>query len=132
MHLAGLSAPRVGSASREDGVSLSILTRTHLQPFSFASREYLRALLVGKEVAFNVTHTVPGVSLLYPMISPNRQQPTDREYGTLQIAPAQAGGPPQDVSNLIVKNGWAKVREHGGEGDEAIRCVNPQCKLRLG
>lgn len=32
----------------------------HLQPFSFAAREYLRPMLVGKLVQYNVTHTVEG------------------------------------------------------------------------
>lgn len=50
LHVAGISAPRMGSMARED------------EPFSFASREYLRTLLVGKEVGFNITHTLPATS----------------------------------------------------------------------
>lgn len=46
---------------------------------------------------------------------------TDREYGTVFAAPASPGGPPQDIAMLAVANGWAKVRDQGGEGEEAVR-----------
>lgn len=45
----------------------------------------------------------------------------DREYGAVYAAPTTAGGPPQDVALLAVREGWAKVREGGGEGEEAVR-----------
>lgn len=37
------------------------------------------------------------------------------------MAPLQPGGPAQDVAMLVVANGWAKVREGGGEGEELVR-----------
>lgn len=37
------------------------------------------------------------------------------------MAPLQPGGPPQDVAMVVVANGWAKVREGGGEGEELVR-----------
>lgn len=46
LHLAAISAPRMGSSTRED------------ESFAFASREYLRALLVNKEVFISVLHSV--------------------------------------------------------------------------
>jgi staphylococcal nuclease domain-containing protein 1 len=45
----------------------------------------------------------------------------DREYGIIKIAPATPGGPPQDVAMLVVANGFAKVRDSVGEGEEAVR-----------
>ncbi|WVR05260.1 hypothetical protein IAU60_002272 [Kwoniella sp. DSM 27419] len=98
LHIAGIQAPRLGSTTRED------------EPYSFSSREYLRAMLVGKEVAFTVTHSL------------NSNGPSqDREFVTLLIAPAGPGQPPQDVASLILAQGWAKMRDGVGEGDEAVR-----------
>ncbi|WVF72237.1 hypothetical protein IAT40_007049 [Kwoniella sp. CBS 6097] len=98
LHIAGISAPRLGSSTRED------------EPYSFSAREYLRALLVGKEVAFTVTHSLssngPG---------------QDREFVSLLIAPAGPGLPPQEVAALVLAQGWAKMRDGVGEGDEAVR-----------
>lgn len=37
------------------------------------------------------------------------------------MAPLQPGGPPQDVAMVVIANGWAKVREGGGEGEELVR-----------
>ncbi|WWD01433.1 hypothetical protein V866_008377 [Kwoniella sp. B9012] len=96
LHLAGIQSPRLGSTTRED------------EPFAFSAREYLRALLVGKEVAYNVTHSVSSSG-------------QEREFVSLFIAPAGPGQPPQDVATLVVSNGWAKLRDGMGEGEEAVR-----------
>ena len=45
----------------------------------------------------------------------------DREFANILIAPAGPGQPPQDVASLIVSNGWAKLRDGVGEGEEAVR-----------
>lgn len=50
-------------------------------------------------------------------------QDRDREFANVFIAPAGPGQPPQELALLIVSNGWAKVRDGVGEGDEAVRCV---------
>lgn len=50
LHIAGLSAPRLGSMARED------------EAFAYSSREFLRTLVVGKEVAFTITHTISNQS----------------------------------------------------------------------
>jgi hypothetical protein len=47
----------------------------------------------------------------------------DREYGIIYAAPVSPGGPPQDIAMMVVSNGWAKVREAGGEGEDAVRSV---------
>jgi staphylococcal nuclease domain-containing protein 1 len=49
----------------------------------------------------------------------------EREFANFQIAPAGPGQPPQDVAQLIVAAGWAKVRDGVGEGEEAVRYVLP-------
>ncbi len=43
-------------------VTLNPVCSLMIQPHSFSSREFLRALLVGKEVAVNVTHSLDGSS----------------------------------------------------------------------
>jgi endonuclease YncB( thermonuclease family) len=48
LHLASLSSPRLGSAQRED------------EPYAFEAREFVRKLVVGKEVAFKVATSVGG------------------------------------------------------------------------
>ncbi|KAJ9108141.1 hypothetical protein QFC19_002609 [Naganishia cerealis] len=103
IHLAGVSAPRLGSMSRED------------EPFAFASREFLRPQLVGKLVQYQIVHTVEASK------TATNGAPVDREYGIIKMAPLQPGGQPQDVAMVVVANGWAKVREGGGEGEELIR-----------
>lgn len=48
----------------------------------------------------------------------------EREFVTLLLAPPGPGQPPIDVSQLIIANGWAKVRDGVGEGEEAVRYVH--------
>ncbi|KIK67322.1 hypothetical protein GYMLUDRAFT_37413 [Collybiopsis luxurians FD-317 M1] len=67
LHLADVSAPRMGSSNRED------------EPWAFESREFLRVLAVGKEVSFLSTHSLP----------PNEDVPRDlgsAEIGGLDLA----------------------------------------------
>ncbi|KII92084.1 hypothetical protein PLICRDRAFT_50514 [Plicaturopsis crispa FD-325 SS-3] len=47
LHLADITAPRIGSSTRED------------EPWAFESREFLRAQAVGKEISFTSTHSLP-------------------------------------------------------------------------
>jgi len=47
LHLADVTAPRLGSSTRED------------EPWAFESREFLRAFTVGKEISFTSTHSLP-------------------------------------------------------------------------
>ncbi|RDB25021.1 Nuclease domain-containing protein 1 [Hypsizygus marmoreus] len=47
LHLADVTAPRLGTSSRED------------EPWAFESREFLRAFAVGKEISFVSTHSLP-------------------------------------------------------------------------
>jgi staphylococcal nuclease domain-containing protein 1 len=47
LHLADISAPRLGTTTRED------------EPWAFESREFLRTLAVGKEISFTSIHSLP-------------------------------------------------------------------------
>lgn len=79
--LASLVAPRM---ARRDGRD---------EPFAFASREFLRRLLIGKQVKFRVEYAVQSIG---------------REFGQVYVG---------DVNAAVesVANGWAKVRVGGGD-----------------
>ncbi|KAH7913925.1 hypothetical protein BJ138DRAFT_1215342 [Hygrophoropsis aurantiaca] len=80
LHLADVTAPRMGNTTRED------------EPWAFESRDFLRALAVGKEISFTSTHSLP----------PNDE--VTRDFGTGDI-----GG--LDLTSEMLKNGWAKTKE---------------------
>ncbi|KAF5354669.1 hypothetical protein D9756_005374 [Leucocoprinus leucothites] len=84
LHLADLNAPRLGTQSREDEASYL--------PWAFESREFLRALVVGKEVSFASIHSLPS----------NDDVPRD-------IGTAEVNG--LDLASEILKSGWAKLKE---------------------
>ncbi|KAG0060709.1 hypothetical protein BGZ90_003919 [Linnemannia elongata] len=72
-----IQAPKLGNKDRAD------------EPFAFAARNYLRKLLVGKEVMFRVDYTVPS---------------TGREYGAIFLNQ-------ENIAHMLVREGWADVRE---------------------
>lgn len=41
--------------------------------------------------------------------------PSGGEFATILSAPPGPGQPPQDVAQLVVSNGWAKVRDNASE-----------------
>ncbi|KAI8374206.1 uncharacterized protein BYT42DRAFT_575441 [Radiomyces spectabilis] len=77
--LSNVQAPRLGNTNRDD------------EPFAFGSREFLRRLLVGKEVTFVPEYTVTTTN-------------PPREYGSIWINGS-------NVTELGLQNGWLKVRE---------------------
>ncbi|KAL5174137.1 Ribonuclease TUDOR 1 [Glycine soja] len=83
--LSSLMAPRL---ARRGGVD---------EPFAWESREFLRKLCIGKEVAFRVDYTVPSIN---------------RDFGTVFIGD-------KNVAMLVVSAGWAKIREQGQQKGEA-------------
>lgn len=85
-------APRLASL-RKDPAQES-------QPFAFESREFLRRLLVGKEIQFVVHHTTP----------------SGREYGSVKV-----NG--EDVVELCVAAGWCSVREDGRYSEAELEVV---------
>lgn len=90
-HIAEVTAPRLGSSQRDD------------EPFAFESREYLRALTVGKEITFESTYSLPT----------NDNVPRDVGIVTLNG---------QDLTIELLKNGWAKLKENKREAtDEDIQ-----------
>lgn len=110
LHLAGLTAGRVGNRDRPDEVSgggkssyVSSSLISVPQPFAFEGREFLRALLVGKQVLFNVSHTISSTT---PPL----------EFGT--VTAKSSSGEDIDVATAVVTAGWAKVRESRGNADE--------------
>ncbi|KAF9352123.1 hypothetical protein BGX34_000166 [Mortierella sp. NVP85] len=72
-----IQAPKLGNKDRPD------------EPFAFAARNFLRKLLVGKEVMFRVDYSVPS---------------TGREFGALYLNQ-------ENVAHTLVREGWADVRE---------------------
>ncbi|KAJ3335235.1 hypothetical protein HDU93_006087, partial [Gonapodya sp. JEL0774] len=73
-------------------------------PHAFATREHLRRLLVGKEVAFRVDYTT----------ATNK-----REFGALYLPPNQAVGGEQNVTRIAVTEGWLKVKPAEGKSEKA-------------
>ncbi|KAL0937382.1 tudor domain-containing protein [Colletotrichum truncatum] len=99
-----LTAPNNPKA--EKTFSLAYVTAPRLskdgdEPFAFQSREYLRELVVGKQIQCTVAYTVP----------------SGREFGTALLS---RDGP--SLPDEAVKAGWLKVREEAGrkDDDEAI------------
>ncbi|TPX59628.1 hypothetical protein PhCBS80983_g02339 [Powellomyces hirtus] len=88
LSLSNLSAPRLGSASQPDKE----------EPFAYESREFLRQLLVGKEVAYKVEYTT----------STNQ-----RDFGVLLVQHPVNGE--TNVNRILVKEGWVKVRSAEGK-----------------
>ncbi|KAK4145714.1 uncharacterized protein C8A04DRAFT_35529 [Dichotomopilus funicola] len=79
-------------------VSAPRLSKDGDEPYAFQSRDFLRNLVVGKQVKFSVSYTIPS---------------SGREYGTALL---------QDGTQLpeaIVKGGWVKVREDAGRKEES-------------
>ncbi|KAK2836853.1 hypothetical protein FQN49_006656, partial [Arthroderma sp. PD_2] len=93
-------------------VSAPRLKREGDEPFAFQSREFLRELLVGKVVQFQVLYAIPTGA--------------KREYGIVKI-PGTEG---KELPELCVSEGWAKVREDAGRRDESEDAVTLLNTLR--
>ncbi|TGZ78283.1 hypothetical protein EX30DRAFT_322656 [Ascodesmis nigricans] len=74
-------------------VSAPKLRREGDEPFAFFSRDYLRKLIVGKEVDFESLYTVPSIQ---------------REYGIVVLENGQ------NLAEILVAEGTVKVREDSG------------------
>ncbi|KAF7589943.1 hypothetical protein BBP40_003482 [Aspergillus hancockii] len=93
-------------------VSAPRLRREGDEPYGFQSREFLRELLVGKVVQFNVLYTIPSGA--------------KREYGTIKLPTFEVLLP--DIS---VQEGWVRVRDEAGKrGDESEDTVALLKRLR--
>eukprot|EP00475_Leptophrys_vorax_P017560 TRINITY_DN2419_c0_g1_i1.p1 TRINITY_DN2419_c0_g1~~TRINITY_DN2419_c0_g1_i1.p1 ORF type:complete len:990 (-),score=358.13 TRINITY_DN2419_c0_g1_i1:152-3121(-) len=91
LFLSGLEAPKLGRRGGQD------------EPFAWAAREYLRRLLVGKIVVFAVSYVHQGSDKI-------TGQPVSREYGTILLED-------DDVSKLLVANGYARVKVSKNQSD---------------
>ncbi|CAN8264740.1 unnamed protein product [Cochlearia groenlandica] len=85
--LSSLMAPKM---ARRGGVD---------EPFAWESREFLRKLCIGKEVAFKVDYKVEAIS--------------GREFGSVYLGN-------ENLAKLVVKNGWAKVRAPGQQNQDKV------------
>ncbi|KAJ3110785.1 hypothetical protein HDU96_006267 [Phlyctochytrium bullatum] len=89
LSLANIIAPRLGTPSdpgkEESG--------------AYESREFLRKLLVGKEVAYRVEYTTNS---------------NNRDFGTISLQPPGVEGE-TNLTKLVVKSGWAKVKQAEGK-----------------
>ena len=84
-------------AKQERTLSLAFINAPRLQqdePCSFESRDFIRKLCVGKVIHFRVLYAIP-----------QKVSGSSREYGTVTLA----GG--QQLPDLIVQEGWAKIRD---------------------
>ncbi|KAH0553197.1 hypothetical protein GP486_006627 [Trichoglossum hirsutum] len=97
-----------------NGVYIPSLTRVFIsvQPFAFESRDFIRRLVVGKVVQFQVLYQVPGPT-------------SKREYGTVSLPNGQT------LPEAAVVEGWLKVRDDAGRKDDAEEATAQIEKLKL-
>jgi staphylococcal nuclease domain-containing protein 1 len=69
------------------------------EPFAWESREFLRKLCIGKEVAFKVDYKVEAIA--------------GREFGSVYLGN-------ENLAKLVVQNGWAKVRRPGQQNQDKV------------
>ena len=110
LHLADLNAPRLGSRERDD------------EPWAFESRDFLRSLVVGKEVSFTVSYSVPSANGAL-------------EFGIVYVPAANDDTAEIDVAAELVRAGWAKVRDsakrdHAAGNDESAATASRRAFLR--
>ncbi|KAF2104142.1 nuclease domain-containing protein 1 [Rhizodiscina lignyota] len=95
-------------------VSAPRLRREGDEPYAFASRDFLRRLLVGKVIHFRTLYKIPT---------------TGREYGILLVGGAP-GQPGANLPDLAVEEGWVKLRDDAGRKEEAEETMQLLEKLR--
>lgn len=113
--LSGDSLILTNANGQERILSLAFVTAPHLrkegdEQYAFESRDFLRRLVVGKVVMFEVLYQIPN---------------TKREYGLVYL---------QDGSLLpeeAVKQGWLKLREDAGRKEDTEQAVQQLNKLNL-
>jgi staphylococcal nuclease domain-containing protein 1 len=98
--------------SCRSGVYILLLMRVSIQPFAFESRDFIRRLVVGKVVQFQVLYQVPGPT-------------SKREYGTVSLPNGQT------LPEAAVVEGWLKVRDDAGRKDDAEEATAQVEKLKL-
>ncbi|EEH33108.1 hypothetical protein PAAG_04161 [Paracoccidioides lutzii Pb01] len=104
----------VTNRSQERTLSLAYASAPRLrregdEPFAFKSREFLRELLVGKVIQFQVLYTVPT---------------TKREYGIVKLPNNQ------ELPDICLAEGWVKLRDDVSRREESEDTVVLLDKLR--
>ncbi|KAJ3381528.1 hypothetical protein HDU92_005292 [Lobulomyces angularis] len=89
LSFAHITSPRMGTVKEPEKE----------EPFAFQSREFLRKLLIGKEVHFKVE---------YKTIA-------NRDFGVLFLPSSQAVNGETNVTKILVKEGWVKVKQPEGK-----------------
>ncbi|KAN0062615.1 hypothetical protein ACQY0O_005148 [Thecaphora frezii] len=102
VHIAGIAAPRLGSRDRDD------------DPQAFASREYLRLLIVGREIRYRIEYTVPA-----PAAVPGSAVSQPRQFAHVFLPPKAPGQPDTNVAHEILAAGWAKVHDSAAKRPNA-------------
>ncbi|KAI9456612.1 transcription factor [Russula earlei] len=88
LHLADVTSPRLGNASRED------------EPWAYEARDFLRALSVGKEITFTSSFQLPPGEGDIP-----------RDLGNGEVNGV-------DITNESLSHGWAKLKDLKREATE--------------
>lgn len=109
----------VNNARQERTLSLAFVSAPRLrregdEPFAFASRDFLRKLLVGKVIQFRTLYKIPT---------------TSREYGIVLLGGAP-GQPGASLPDLAVQEGWVKLRDDAGKKEESEETTQLLEKLR--
>ncbi|XP_019633158.1 PREDICTED: staphylococcal nuclease domain-containing protein 1-like [Branchiostoma belcheri] len=103
LNLSNIVAPKMARRANPN-VEASVETKD--EPFAWEAREFLRKMVVGKEVCFTVEYKVPG---------------TGREYGCLYVGKDPQSG--KNVTEALVNEGLVEVRRGG------IKPSDDQAKL---
>ncbi|CAH1250586.1 staphylococcal nuclease domain-containing protein 1-like [Branchiostoma lanceolatum] len=103
LNLSNIVAPKMARRANPN-VEASVETKD--EPFAWEAREFLRKMVVGKEICFTVEYKVPG---------------TGREYGCLYVGKDPQTG--KNVTEALVNEGLVEVRRGG------IKPSDDQAKL---
>lgn len=105
----------VHNTSVERIISLAFVTAPHLrkegdEQWAFESRDYLRKLLVGKVVTFQVLYQIPN---------------TKREYAVVTLSDGRK------LPEEAIKEGWVKLRDDAGRKEDTEKALQQLNELRL-
>lgn len=98
--LSNITAPKL---ARRANPNVEGSTDTEDNPFAWEAREFLRKLLIGKDIMFSVEYKV---------------QTSGREYGSVWLS---VSGEPQNVTDMLVSEGLVEVRQTGRPSEENQR-----------
>lgn len=105
----------VTNPSAERVISLAFVKAPHIlkdsyEQWSFESRDYLRKLVVGKTVTFQVLYQIPN---------------TKREYATVTL------GDGRKLPEEALKEGWVKLRDDAGRKEDTEKALQNLEELRV-